>query len=667
MRRIRALQSALWVMAVLSGLFAGAAHAAGEPLLPVETFFREADIDDVELSPSGRRLAVTTTSGSPRLALTVVDLESGKAASVAKFEDADVGEFNWVNDDRLVFSLQDRRTAIGERRFYSGLFGVMHDGSDWRMLIDLRHDFLVPRRGGREPLNAQHQLLGVPSTGGNDVVVGLWKFDGAGDAVEVLPMSLDVSTQRIRSLPIGNIERVKTWMFDRKGEPRLAIASYQGRTQYHWRGPGESAWKQIGDFPSLQLPFVPRYVDTDGQLFVTTNSGPAGERELRRFDFAAGKPATDVLVRTPGFDFSGRLVTDPDSGRALGVRVITDAEITAWFDPGLKKLQAAVDARFPGRANRIECRRCGKDDMVVTVRSWSDQDPGSFWVHYPAGNKWVGVGPVRKDIDARRMATLDLHRIKARDGRDLPVWVTLPPGGAKAGPRPTVVLVHGGPWLRGVSWRWHDTAQFLASRGYAVIEPEFRGSTGFGVEHHRAGWKQWGRTMQDDVADATKWAVSKGFADGGRVCLAGASYGGYATLMGLVRHGELYRCGLAWVAVTDPRLLFGLEWINDISEEARRYSMPALIGDPVTDAAMLAEVAPVELAAKIKAPLLLAFGGADRRVPLEHGRRLREAMQAAGSEPEWIVYDAEGHGWIKPENRYDFARRMETFLAKHLK
>ena len=134
--------------------------------------------------------AVTTTSGSPRLALTVVDLTTGKATSVAKFEDADIGEFEWVNDERLVFSLQDRRTAVGERNFNSGLFSAMHDGGDWRMLIDLRYDFMVPRRGGRDPLNAEHDLLNVPSTGGNEIVVGQWKFDGTGDAIEVIPMML---------------------------------------------------------------------------------------------------------------------------------------------------------------------------------------------------------------------------------------------------------------------------------------------------------------------------------------------------------------------------------------------------------------------------------------------------------------------------------------------
>ena len=165
------------------------------------------------------------------------------------------------------------------------------------------------------------------------------------------------------------------------------------------------------------------------------------------------------------------------------------------------------------------------------------------------------------------------------------------------------------------------------------------GSTGFGRAHFRAGWKQWGRAMQDDVADATKWAVSKGIADGAKVCIAGASYGGYSTLMGLIRHGELYRCGVAWIAVTDPRLMFEYNRASDQPEEVRQYRLPILIGDPKADAAMLAEVAPVEQAAKIKAPLLLAFGGRDRRVPLEHGRRMREATDTVeyGTNPRNVI------------------------------
>jgi len=272
---------------------------------------------------------------------------------------------------------------------------------------------------------------------------------------------------------------------------------------------------------------------------------------------------------------------------------------------------------------------------------------------------------VRKAIDPARMGTTAFERIRARDGRDLPVWLTFP-AGAK-GPQPAVALVHGGPWVRGRHWEWERDAQFLASRGYVVVEPEFRGSQGFGQEHFRAGWREWGRAMQDDVADAVRWAVQKGHVDPKRVCIAGASYGGYATLMGLVRDADLYRCGAAWVAVTDPRLLFKWSYTGDTAETSRLYDLPKMIGDPVADAERLAEATPVLQAARIKAPLLVAFGGSDRRVPIEHGNALRDALVKAGSPPEWIVYDDEGHGWLRAANRLDFAQRLERFLDRNLR
>jgi dipeptidyl aminopeptidase/acylaminoacyl peptidase len=329
----------------------------------------------------------------------------------------------------------------------------------------------------------------------------------------------------------------------------------------------------------------------------------------------------------------------------------------------MKKIQQDVDARVPGRINRLTCGKCGSDDVVVLVYSYGDQDPGQTGRQTTIGRVSAAYAPISTRSAWPHSSCIGY----ARGGRELPVWLTLPPGADRKSTRPAVVLVHGGPWLRGEYMHWNRDAPFLASRGYVVIEPEFRASTGYGYRHFRAGWKQWGRAMQEDVTDALNWAVGEGWVDAKKVCIAGASYGGYATLMGLVRTPELYRCGVAWAAVTDPRLLFEGSWRSEISEEARMYGLPTLIGDPKEDAATLAAITPVEQAARIKTPSLLAFGALDRRVPLEHGTRLRSAMRAAGQEPEWVVYADEGHGWLRQENQIDFARRMEAFLAKYLK
>jgi dipeptidyl aminopeptidase/acylaminoacyl peptidase len=228
-----------------------------------------------------------------------------------------------------------------------------------------------------------------------------------------------------------------------------------------------------------------------------------------------------------------------------------------------------------------------------------------------------------------------------------------------------VLLVHGGPQARGGSWRWDADSQFLASRGYLVVEPEFRGSMGYGAKLFRAGWKQWGLAMQDDVADATRWAVAQGLADGKRICIAGASYGGYATLMGLAQDPDLFRCGVAWAAVTDIDLMYGAHW-SDFRGEYKREGMPLLIGDRVEDAAALKAASPVHNAERIRQPLLLAHGAWDVRVPIAHGEAMRDALKPHNSKVEWLVYDDEGHGWQKPANNIDFWGRVERFLARHI-
>lgn len=634
--------------------------------LPARIFFRNPDIGEAKLSPSGRWLAITTAKKTGRVFLAVVDLGEQKAPPkvVAAYSDVDVHSFEWVNDERLVFNTIDLASTAGDQEFGPGLYSVKRDGSEVRMLIRPRFIFLAEAsRMLTQPLEPNHELLEVLRDGSDDVIVGEYRFAGVRDLESITPMRLNTATGRATALSAGAPPYVLGWLFDRTGRPRVAVTHRSGRSEVFTRSANDAPWKSIARLASMRSGFIPLAVDGDDKFYAEVTS-PAGMGVLKRFDFASGTAEADAIVSAPGFDLDATAVIDPESSRVVGVRYDTDAEATAWLDPAYKTLQAMVDTRFAGHVNRMICRRCTSDGVLM-VYSYSDQDPGSYWLYRVASKSWEEIGKRRGDVDPAQMAQVDFFRARARDGEDLPVWVTTPRG-KSAKPRAAVVLVHGGPWVRGGSWAWNPDAQFLASRGYVVIEPEFRGSHGYGKAHFVKGFKQWGLTMQDDVADAVAWAATKGMIDPKRVCIAGASYGGYATLMGLVRQPDTYKCGVAWVAVTDPRLLFADSWVSDTSQEGRKFSLPVMLGDPDKDAALLKDAAPVEHAKEIRAPLLMAFGEIDSRVPLEHGKRMRDAMRSAGLKPEFVIYDGEGHGWLKVDNRVDFWNRVDRFLAQQL-
>ncbi|MFG6486548.1 alpha/beta hydrolase family protein [Roseateles sp. BYS78W] len=642
------------------------AGAADKPLLPAETFFRHPAMLDVKLSPSGRYVGLTSVRDN-RVGLLVADLQTNEPAKVvAFFAKQDVVEFHWVNDERMLFKLGRIEPAAATTHL-PGLFSVDVATGKYNELICSEIKSCFQQTGA---LKFDHGLMWVPrpqpGVRPDEVIIG--QYDPRMRHIE--PKWLDVTATLTRRMDMPKPpERAMRWWFDSQGRPRLVLSVYDedGRGEYHWLAPGADHWRQLASFKLLEPPFEPVDVADDGTLYVSESRGAAREAVLTTFDFDTGKPSPRVVVQAPGFDFRGSLLHgDPGQG-VLGVRLETDSQVTVWTDPAMKKFQEEVDRRLPGRVNSVVCRRCGAPDMLALVHSFSDRDPGRYLLYRAQTQRWESVSIVMPGVKAAQMSSVDFQRIKARDGRDLPVWLTLPQGVEPGKPAPAVVLAHGGPWVRNGYWRWEPMAQFLASRGYLVIEPEFRGSTGYGDAHYKAGFKQWGLAMQDDLADALLWARQAGLATD-RACVMGASYGGYATYMGLIRNPELFRCGVAWVGVADlPLHVAGSFWVSDdISAAARQYGYTELIGDPKTEMARLVDVSPVAQAARIKAPLLMAYGAEDQRVPKEHGRRLRDAMTKAGNPPEYVEYDHEGHGWQLMSTRLDFANRVETFLARYL-
>jgi dipeptidyl aminopeptidase/acylaminoacyl peptidase len=645
-----------------------APSAAAAAPVPLASFFDNARFGGALLSPSGRYLAARTSVPGKRMMLAVIDLQTNTPTVVANYGDADIGHIAWVNDNRLAFDVTDRDVGPGDNFLGAGLYAVNRDGSNLRQLAE-RHAAWLREAGSlttAKLLPWHVYLMGQDGAQDSDsIYVEDYDFDDTFHVRNVNLLSLNTVTGKSTAVPRPG--HVDGWLLDAHGKPRVAYGQERDMITVYYLDPGNEQWRSLATYHAYtdaDDAFSPYEFGPDGTLYVSARGGK-DTRSLYAFDLKTGKIAPEPLVETKGYDFNGELVASRT--RLLGVRYLTDARGTAWFDPGMKALQDKIDKLLPATVNVVQ-PAASADAPWVVVRSYSDVQPWVYQLYNRKTGELNRVGQSHPDIDVRRMGHQEVLRYKARDGLEIPAVLTRPAGAPKDAKLPLVVLVHGGPYMRAAIWGWGAESQFLASRGYAVLEPDYRGSTGYGARHFTAGWKQWGLAMQDDIADGTRWAIAQGIADPKRICIAGASYGGYATLMGLIRDPDLYKCGVEWVGVTDIKLMYDGQWNfrSSLPAEWKQYGMPELVGDPVKDAAQLAATSPLQQVARIHQPLLMAYGGVDRQVPIYHGQKLYEALGKTNRNVEWIEYNEEGHGWSLPKNRFDFYGKMAAFLDKNI-
>jgi dipeptidyl aminopeptidase/acylaminoacyl peptidase len=630
-----------------------------------EDFAAPPAIADVEVSPSGRRMAILVAGPNGRMRLGVMDLDPvGTPRVVSSFSDADVKNVSWINEERLVFDAFQDGPVV--KPWGGGVFAVNHDGSEQVQLIAwARH---TDREGSRitsKILPYGWYLHSTVDDGSNDVLVRREVRDARDDVVAVQLSRLDTKSRGIRSLNAGIPSGVRQWLLDAAKTPRMLVARREGRNIVYWQDPAGADWTEVADFNEYTEPgFTPLWVEQDGTIIVSARRKD-DFAALHRFDPRSKRVEPEPLAHVRGFDLSNRLEVDSRSHRLLGVHTVVDRPMSVWFDENLQRLQRSIDAAMPpDRFNRIHCGRCESARFFV-VHSASDRRAGEYFLFDRSKSTMESLGLARPRIAEATQGRRSFHRVAARDGLSLPVYVTHPPGADPKLALPAVLIAHGGPWVRGGSLQWSADAQFFATRGWRVLEPEFRGSRGYGFKHFRAGWKQWGGAMQDDLADTVQWAAKQGLIDPARVCIVGASYGGYAALMAPIVHPGVFKCAASFVGVTDINLMYDISW-SDLSEEWRRYGMPTLIGDQDKDAALLAASSPLKRVAELKIPVLLTHGGEDRRVPIEHSRKFVSAARNANVAVESHEYPDEGHGFWNPANRADHYRRVEAFLRKHL-
>lgn len=663
---MRSSLACLTLSALLSSLASLPAHAAAPPAtaaaVPIADFFANAALSGAVLSPDGRHVAVLVSAKGGRVQLYTVDLPSMKVNGLTSFEDADISSIAWVNERRVVYSVMDRNIAQGDIQYGPGLYAINIDGSGYRQLASNTYS-KKSASSTREMLSWNTRLLSASGNPGNDdIYVTEASFSTTGVPSERV---LRVNTVTGISQVAATLADAQGWLLDQQGEVRIALVVKENKRSIFYRDNAQTPWRKLRESDVYQAKggdFSPAFFDAKGNFYV--HAPYKGTEAVYRYDLAKDAIDGAPLANTPGYDFSGIPVQGAD--KLLGMRFETDASGTIWFDKPLDAIQSRIDALLPATVNTISVAKRPATPFVLVTAS-SDVQPASVLIFNTESGQLMPVGNSHPAIDPLKMSHKRLVRYQARDGLSIPAYLTLPKGHSGKN-LPMVVMVHGGPWVRGGHWNWNRETQFLASRGYAVLEPDYRGSTGYGHAHYKAGWKQWGLKMQDDIADGARWAIANGYADPQRICIAGASYGGYSTLMGLLNDPDLFKCGINWVGVTDINMMRDGHWTgdSDLADSYKKSGMKDMVGDAVLDAAQLKATSPLQQAARITQPLLLGYGGADHRVPASQGRLFYQAVSKTNPHVEWVLYSEEGHGWALQKNNVDFWTRAEKLLARSI-
>jgi dipeptidyl aminopeptidase/acylaminoacyl peptidase len=467
-------------------------------------------------------------------------------------------------------------------------------------------------------------------------------------------VDLATGTAVVVEKPINN---VWDWYADSDGVVRAGLAYDERAWRLHYRDRAGEPLRAIkGKFDKDANASVDRFTFGQGGTGTIITNERTGRFAVYRYDFRSG------IVGEPIFEDAevdvSRVWGDSWSGTVDGVEYENDRKRFHWLDPELKKVQFKLDKALPDKVNEIVTR--ARDGSKLLIYSSSAADPGSYFLLDTKTSKMSPVFTPLERIDPDLMSQTTSLNYQARDGLKIPAYLTLPRG-KQAKQLPLIVMPHGGPFARD-SWEYDPVVQFLASRGYAVFQPQFRGSTGYGKSFVEKGYGQWGRGMQDDLDDGLDHLVKTGLADPKRVCIVGASYGGYAALWGAIRNPDRYRCAASLAGVTDLAAQFKA---NRKSFSATRYFRDwrtKVAGEQKID---LASVSPLQQADRLTVPVLIAHGEKDEVVPVRQGRALVDSLKRRQAEVTSVFYPKSGHDLEADGDLAAYLTRLEAFLKKN--
>ncbi len=603
--------------------------------IPLEDFFKNPEQTSYQISPDGEYYSFLAPYEN-RLNIFIQKRGSDDVIQLTKETDRDIAGYFWPNNGRILY-LKD---TGGDENYK--LYGINIDNTNPIAYTEFD--------GVRTQII--DDLADIP----NEVIIGLNKRNP--QVFDPYRLNLETGEMDILAENPGNIQG---WMFDHDGKLRVAFAIVDGvNVSLLYRETEADEWNTVLT-TSFKDNVSPEFFTFDNKNVIATSNLGRDKSAVVVFDIANGKEM-EVLYENPDYDVSS-------VGYSRKRKVITSANYTSskrekhFFDKQYEDLYKRLEKDLGDY--EIAITGINKNEDVFIIRTYSDRSLGAYFIYDLATDKLEKITDVSPWIDENNMANVYPVKYKTRDGLTIHAYLTLPLGYTPETAKnlPTVINPHGGPWARD-GWGFNPEVQFLANRGFAVFQMNFRGSTGYGKKFWEASFKKWGREMQDDITDGTNWLIEKGIADPDRIAIYGASYGGYATLMGLVKEPELYAAGVDYVGVSN---MFTFMKTIPPYWEPLLDMMYEMVGNPTEDSVMLREVSPVFHVDKIVAPLFIAQGANDPRVNIDESDQIVEAMKNRGVIVEYMVKDNEGHGFHNEENRFDFYRAMEAFLNEQLK
>jgi dipeptidyl aminopeptidase/acylaminoacyl peptidase len=599
--------------------------------IPVQEFFRNPEKADFDLSPDGAHLSFLAPY-QDRMNLHVQKIGSDEVTRITEVTERDIAGYYWADDEQLVY-LQDNG---GDENFY--LTVVDRTGKNDRPLTKFD--------------GVKTQLIDDLEDIPDQAIIGLNQRN---------PEVFDAYRLNIRTgeldLIAENPGNIVGWITDHAGALRMAATTDGVNTTLLYRDTEEEDFRPLIT-TNFKESVSPLFFTFDNQNFYASSNRGRDKSAIAKIDSTTGEEL-EVLFEHPEVDVS-------NLSYSRKRKVLTGIAYTTW-----KTERKFLDKQAEQRYDRLK-QELGDYEIAVTssnknedkfiVRTYSDRSLGAYYFYNALADTVEKISEVSPWLREAEMAEMKPITYAARDGITIHGYLTLPVG-AEPKNLPVVVNPHGGPWARD-RWGFNPEVQFLANRGYAVLQTNFRGSTGYGRTFWEASFKQWGLKMQDDITDGVNYLIEQGIADPQRVAIYGGSYGVYATLAGLAFTPDLYACGVDYVGVSN--LFTFLQTIPPYWKPMLEM-MYEMVGNPEELKAQFEQTSPALQADKIKAPLLIAQGAKDPRVNVAESDQMVEALRQRGVEVAYLVKENEGHGFYNEENRFEFYEAMERFLGEHLR